>query len=119
MPYKHLTDETEWKMGVTVLGKVVKPGSKIVVHKNGNTSLNFSLMIPSGIPWDKPIAPGKHYAPIYWRCRMFFHGADHFLLYTSDVVRVSGVMNKIDKDPGLLVNKIEILARWLAKGVQD
>ena len=112
MPYKHLTDETSWSQGVTVLGKIAKPGSKVIVHGNGRESLNFTVIIPSGIPFTKVITPGKHYAPIYWRCRWF---DPEYLLNTSDIVRVSGIMHKNDEYPGMLVNRIQVLARWESK----
>ena len=113
MPYQHLTDETNWKVGVTLLGKVGKPGSKPILHGNGRTSLQFTVIIPSGKPWDRRVEEVN--TIIYWRCRWF---DPDLLLKTNDVVRVTGIMNKVQGNPALLVNKVELLARWV-KGPRE
>lgn len=110
MPYRFVTEQTEWREGMTVLGKVGKPGSKIIVHGNGRQSINFTVTIPSSIPFGMAKNPNKTYAPLYVRCRMF---DPEELLNTGDVVRVTGIPNRDDNYLGLLVNKIEVLARWI------
>lgn len=107
-----MTEETTWSNGVTVLGKIAKPGSKVIVHANGRQSLNFTVIIPSGIPFEGKFDHRGDKSPIYWRCRWF--DPDYFL-NTSDIVRVSGLMNKNGQYPGLLVNNITVLARWITK----
>ena len=104
-------NETEWSYCTAFTGRVAKPGSKNLLHGNGRVSLNFSIIVPTGMPWDCKTA-SSNYQTISVRCREF---DPEFLLYTHDVVRVSGVLTKVDQNLGLLVNKLEVLARYYPK----
>jgi len=111
MPYI-LTNaqEDSWRYGLQITAKVGSPGSKIVVHGTGRQSLNFSVSLLTGIPWDKPGKPSGGIIRV--RCRWM---DPDFLLNTSDVVRVTGMLIKAGTDLGLLVNKCEVLARFVKK----
>lgn len=96
---------------MTLTAKVGKPGSKLIIHGNGRQSLNFSLILLTAIPWDNP--KGNQAPTLYVRCKWF---DPDYLLNTSDVVRVTGILTKVEKDLGLLCNQVEVLARFVKKG---
>jgi hypothetical protein len=101
---------SEWKYETSFTAKVGKLGSKLILHGNGRTSLNFSISVRTTIPWDNPT---KVYNPmVYVRCKWF---DPEFVLMSNDVVRVSGIMTKVDKDIGLLVNQCELVAKFVKK----
>jgi hypothetical protein len=111
VPYIYTNEkEKSWVYGTTFIGKVGTPGSKLVLHGNGRTSLNFSISVLTGMPWDNPTKTGQKL--LYVRCRWM---DPDFNLSTSDVVRVSGMLTKVEKDLGLLTNKCEVLARFVKK----
>jgi hypothetical protein len=104
---------TTWSYGVTVIGKVAKPGSKHMVMGNGREGLKFTVLSPSGIPFDKQVNPLHKYDQIYFRCLWL---DPDMLLYPSDVVRVTGIITRLGEDIGLMVNRCECLARFFKKG---
>ena len=99
---------SEWKYETSFTAKVGKLGSKLILHGNGRTSLNFSIAVRTGIPWDNP---NKAYNPfVYIRCKWF---DPDLVLMASDVVKVTGMLTKVEKDIGLLVNNCELLAKFV------
>ena len=106
-------NEKEWRYGVTVIGKIGKPGAKPVVHGNGRISLQFTTRIPCGLPVAERFVKALEYSDLNFRCTWL---DPDLMLYTSDIVRVSGLVSRVGNDFGLLVNKCEVVARFVKKG---
>ena len=112
MPYIPVDpNEPEWRTGLSIIGKVAKPGSKTMVHGNGRQSLNFTVIVPTGIPFGMKTG-ANDYDICYFRCRMM---DPEFVLYPSDVVEATGVLIKVGTDLSLLVNKLRVIARFHKK----
>ena len=106
-------NRTSWREGVTVIGKIGKPGCKPLIHGNGRTSLNFTVRIKAGAPFMPLGGKAQNYNDFNFRCMWFDPDT---MLNTSDVVEVTGVVSRMNNgDLSLLVNKLEVLARFIPK----
>lgn len=104
-------DRQSWKYGITVIGKVAKPGCKPVIQGNGRVSLRFTMRIPCGVPFGT-FPDKKLFADFNIRCIWF---DPDFLVNTSDVVEATGTLTRIGDDLGLLVNRAQIIATFVSK----
>lgn len=104
-------NRSSWRYGVTLIGKVAAPGSKPMIKGNGRSSLLFTVRIQAGIPFNKS---EKDFDDFNFRCMWL---DPDFLLYTNDVVEVSGVISRTNKssDMGMVVNSCQVLARFVSK----